>query len=161
MTMTSVLLLLNLIISIAAVLISSRQWWLSREKLRLDLYNRRFDIYTRVLDFYQDLLQWDSSQEQLACQKYFIKAVRESRFIFPTKSGVHTFLQEFEVNSLKITNFDETWNASSKKTNDALPSLEQICAEKKGLKDPPFRWLENAQAKLEEKIAPYVRFEKL
>ena len=75
-------------VAIAVAIISWKQWRLSQEKLRLDLFNRRFDVYMRVLDLYQELLQWKGTAEQNALYIPFIKAVRESRFIFPRKSPV-------------------------------------------------------------------------
>ena len=38
--------------------------WTSRERLRLDLYNRRFEIYSRTLDFYHALLEWKPTESE-------------------------------------------------------------------------------------------------
>lgn len=40
------------VVSIAVAIISWSQLQISREKLRLDLFNRRFDIFQCVLDFH-------------------------------------------------------------------------------------------------------------
>src|SRR5437764_13744295 len=88
--------------SILSVGVAGAAWWLSREKLRLDLYNRRFDVYNRTLDFYHALPDeaefhapdvavpeierhrfMEGFKEK---QRNFIKASREARFLFDDAS---------------------------------------------------------------------------
>lgn len=84
-------------------------FWQSRinsNKLRLDIYNRRFDVYSKTLDFYQLLLSYDPndvSKELLnTLQKGFIKAFRESQFLFDEKSGVYDILDRMHTKSFQI-----------------------------------------------------------
>lgn len=140
-------------VAIAVAIISWKQWRLSQEKLRLDLFNRRFDVYMRVLDLYQELLQWKGTAEQNALYIPFIKAVRESRFIFPRKSGVHPFLEEFQTHSFKIIHFEEV--------RDAFPSNDPTRIELGGARVQHANWILNSMAILEDKMAPYISFERL
>jgi hypothetical protein len=133
-------------------LISFLQWRISREKLRLDLYNRRFDIYTRVLDYYQELLKWHGTPEQLALQKPFIKAVRESRFIFPEDSGVYKFLEEFSTHAFYISSFAETRDAlagTQEQVRLALARTDHV------------NWILKSMSTLEDKMSPCLRFDSL
>lgn len=104
-------------ICIAAVvaLIAIWQSKISKNKLRLDLYNRRFDIYSRTLDFYHALLNFDGgggskSPERLhlyELQRNFIKSYRESRFLFDRKHGVFDILHEMNTRSFRIIGFKD------------------------------------------------------
>lgn len=90
-----------LMISLIALAFTGAGWWINREKLRLDLYNRRFEIYCRVLDLLFAFENWNpTGAETTACSlqdspeldralKAFTKAYRESQFLFDEKSGVH------------------------------------------------------------------------
>ena len=51
-------------VSVFSVSIAGSAWWVSREKLRLDLYNRRFDIYLRTLDFWHALGDWKPTDQE-------------------------------------------------------------------------------------------------
>ena len=141
------------IVSIAVAIISWKQWQISRERLRLDLFNRRFDIFQRVLDFHQELLTWKGSAEQKALYTPFIKAVRESRFIFPKKSGVLPFLEEFQRHSFYIVTFEEARN-SMQGMNREIGEMAQKKLEHQN-------WILNSMPTLEDKMEPYLRFEKL
>ncbi len=95
------------VIAICALVLTFRGWRDNREKIRLDLFSRRFTIYQRVLVFYQELIVWQDRDDQKALIQPFIEASREALFIFPQKSGVYEYLQEFWNHSWKITRFTE------------------------------------------------------
>jgi hypothetical protein len=143
------------IVSIAVAIISWKRWQISREKLRLDLFNRRFDIFQRVLDFHQELMNWKGSVEQKALYTPFIKAVRESRFIFPKKSGVLPFLEEFQRHSFYIVTFEEARDPMiGTGMNREIGELAQKKIEHQN-------WILNSMPTLEDKMEPYLRFERL
>lgn len=91
--------------------ISRLQWKTNREKLRLDLYERRFDIYMRVFEFQSALLFWGGGPEQIALQAPFLRALQESRFMFPEKSGAYKFLIEFNGHAFHVVNYQSAWDA--------------------------------------------------
>src|SRR5271167_3415454 len=74
----------TIIIAVYVAFIGTFQWITAREKLRLDLYNRRFDVYLNALDFMQSLMMWNDipQEERLPKRARFIRATRESRFLF-------------------------------------------------------------------------------
>jgi hypothetical protein len=117
-------------------IIAFNQWRINRDKLRLDLFNRRFDVYLRVLDYYQELFNGNGAPDA-AITTSFLKAVRESRFIFPKASGVHQFLEEL-------------WT----RANDYSRYIDR-----KELEDT--RWLLEAMSNLETKMEPFITFESL
>src|SRR5665213_3562331 len=83
------------VIAVCAFVLAWWGWRDNRDKIRLDLFNRRFAIYQRVLVFYQELIVWEDREDQKALIPPFIEATREALFIFPRKSGVYEYLQEF------------------------------------------------------------------
>jgi hypothetical protein len=134
----------TLCIAAFVAIIGFNQWRISREKLRLDLFNRRFDIYLRVLDYYGALLKEGGgpTTEQTVS---FLKAVRESRFIFPKVSEVHRFLEEF-------------WTRANDFFIDAAKRKAGVSVHNATDK---FQWLLDAMKTLEEKMEPYMQFERL
>ena len=108
---------LSLAISVASACFTGAGWWTGREKLRLDLYNRRFDIYSRVLDFVYALDDWNPTEAErnssslqdsadlVEAQRAFIKATRESQFLFKDNSGVHKLLEQMHADSAGIIGY--------------------------------------------------------
>lgn len=141
-----------LAVSGLSVCFAGLAFWTSREKLRLDLYNRRFDVYSRTLDFYHALLGWAPTQsekgtaslqdspELIATQKAFIKASREAQFLFKDGSGIKTQLEQVHEDSIGIIGlkrdvlpklngpelipFNEKCDVCWKRFHEAIPSLE-------------------------------------
>jgi hypothetical protein len=140
------------IVAAYVAVISRRQWKINQEKLRFDLYNRRFEIYLTVLNFYQALALWDGSAEQIALEMPFLRAYRESMFLFPPKSGVYELLTEFQRHSYNITKFEKFrpmfQNAGilPAKTIDRINSLD---------------WILRSIETLEEKMKPFISFHRL
>jgi hypothetical protein len=130
-----------IVISVLSLGVSAAVWWVSHEKLRLDLYNRRFDIYSRALDLYQVLLiPGDSDSDLDNAQRAFIKASRESRFLFDKSSGVHQLLEQMHTDAVAIigyrdeapkftgpdaVQFNEKFNESMSRMHAAIPLLEE------------------------------------
>lgn len=140
-------------IAACVAVIGLNQWKDNREKLRLDLFNRRFDIYLRVLDYYISLSRTQNSTEQLDTLIPFIKAVRESRFMFPEESGVHEFLEEFQTRANEVANY-----------TSSLSILRDMPAERAELtrkQNENTTWVNRAIIDLEGRMEPYVRFERL
>jgi hypothetical protein len=101
-------------VSLASLFIAASAFWTSREKLRLDLYNRRFDVYSRALDYAHSLDDWIPTDAERAShslqdsadlertKRAFIKASRESQFLFKDTSGVHKLLEQMHADSFGI-----------------------------------------------------------
>ena len=96
--------------------ISRRQWKTNQEKLRLDLYNRRFEIYRHCVDFAEGLYpRSEMTHVAVEREELFHRSLRESRFLFPTSSGVYQSLKAFDkhatailaTNALKITELQQ------------------------------------------------------
>ena len=139
--------------------------WTSRERLRLDLYNRRFDVYSRTLDFYHALLGWkptelekattslQDSPELRTTQKAFIKASREAQFLFKDASGVKKQLEQIHTDTIGIIGC----------LRDSLPRLnsapERILASQQC--DECWKRFHEAIPSLEEKMSEYLDFHAL
>ncbi|MGC9199093.1 MAG: hypothetical protein ACP5E5_09160 [Acidobacteriaceae bacterium] len=136
MSATAITSVATVFIAAFVAIIGFNQWRISRDKLRLDLFNRRFDVYLRVLDYYQEVLKGEGVPSD-SITTPFIKAVRESRFIFPKASGVHQFLEEFRYRADKFA-------------KNIIPR-----------RDGDFAWINDAMPTLETMMEPYVKFEKL
>ncbi len=103
-----------LVISVVSILFAGAAWWISREKLRLDLYNRRFDIYSRALDLLHALETWNPTTSEINAHslqdspdlakalKAFTKASRESQFLFDDESGIPKRLEQLHSDAIAI-----------------------------------------------------------
>jgi hypothetical protein len=149
-----VLSVMAILIAVASACFAGATAWMSREKLRLDLYNRRFNVYSQTLDFYHALLEWKptelekaetslrDSPELRTTQRAFIKASREAGFLFQDESGIQKQLEEMHSDSIGIIGdlrdllpkligtrefFSENQKCDDrlKRLHDAIPSLEQ------------------------------------
>jgi hypothetical protein len=156
--MSSTISFIALVVSVASACFAGAAWWTSREKLRLDLYNRRFGIYSRTLDFYHALSGWlptelekkemslQDSPELWTTQKAFIKANREVGFLFDDDSGIQQQLEQMHTDSIGIIGFlrdlaptllgkpelvlaNEGCDQRWKRVHDAIPSLEKKLSE--------------------------------
>jgi hypothetical protein len=146
-----------LVVSILSAAFAGSAWWISREKLRLDLYDRRFGVYLRTLDFWYALSDWkptdnerhsttlQDSPELRTAQIAFIKASREAQFLFDDASGIHKLLEQVHSDSIGvvgykrdiahhpaepqqvITNYNEK-EVRRQRFDDAIPLLEQKLA---------------------------------
>jgi hypothetical protein len=150
-----------LVVSSFALIVSCVAAYLNREKLRLDLYARRFGVYSQALDFCQCVTDWDdadaeklkASQADLKpVHKAFVKALRESKFLFHPKSGIYELLVKINAQSFSVTN--------SHKIPVAQLSREEVFARhaENTRLDKWFR--EEALSELDAKTAPYLNFHK-
>jgi hypothetical protein len=162
---SSIVSCLALLASAASISVAVAVWRTSREKLRLDLYDRRFDIYSRALDFYHVLLPWDAhpseksshgleeSPQLREAQTAFIKASRASRFLFD--DPIHKILEQMGLDAMGIIAFKR----------DLAPSLpmgqpEEVLGH---LKEYSERWerVNESFPLLEQEMSRYLNFHKL
>ena len=154
-TINNVTPLATVVLAIWAAVFTYRSWRDSREKIRLDLFDRRFDIYLRTLSLYQVLLNWKDTDEQKALVDPFLKAGREARFIFPSNSGGYEYLEEFGLQALGIIHF---------KASMALypeEGMHHARADLIAARLDHAKWIRNSIVKLEDLMKPYMSFERL
>ncbi len=91
---------------------------LSREKLRLDLYERRWKIFKSIFDFYYVMIAWTGSDEQKAVRDQFFMAYQESAFLFDPADGVEQLLKDLNDKGRKVMSYKDGslqgWDAKSK-----------------------------------------------
>ena len=140
----------ELIISIANLIFfafnvhtSRSSYYITKDKLRLDLYNRRFDIYTKVVD-YSLQFRFPTPPGSLCDDKSvaFIKAFRESLFLFESDSGIYEYIEELKHLCSKINTFYQDPENSSL-------NLCQIHTEQLGI--------EETLKCLEQALLPYLK----
>jgi hypothetical protein len=85
-----------IIMAVFAWYISFIQSKVSREKLRLDLYNKRFGVYEAALDFNIALSKYSGHLDEQFKLKHiaFIKATREAQFLFSQDSKIFGILKK-------------------------------------------------------------------
>jgi len=105
------------VISVVSACVAFAAWRTSREKLRLDLYNRRFDIYSRTLDLLHVLETWQPSELEKnsaslqqspdleKAQRAFVKASREAQFLFDDASGIYKLLEQLHTDVITMIGF--------------------------------------------------------
>lgn len=142
-------------VALLAWRISAQQARYSREKLRLDLYNKRLDIFERTLLFYQAVVVYDGAKGADFETRHvdFIRAAKESQFLFADDSGIHDGLNKILFAAGRIRGFKEEgrklvgdppeFTEWSDKTQDDLASL-------------PFKI-----DAIEKAMAPYLDFHKI
>lgn len=134
--------------------VAHQQWRTNSEKLRLDLYNRRFDVYGKALTFFQALITYDPATNQdvfLEARADFIKACRESRFLFDRTSGVADTLDGIHLESYKVSGFREA------RSQLAASDPENFYKMDKEAKDIALG-LGIRIANLDDAMAPYLNF---
>ena len=143
-------------ISVASLCLAGAAWWTSREKLRLDLYNRRFEIFRAAVDFSNILSVWTGSDEQLAARLLFRRAVIESQFLFSKKSGIFAILSEMQNKSLSRFAADQLL---ARVDRDSMPNK---CLQAADESMEALHWiLFSAIPELTEKMKPYLNFHRL
>lgn len=132
--------------------INQSQLAISKDKIRLDLYQRRFAVYEATLTFYQALM---GSSETLKTESFekihrdFIKAFRESQFLFDDGSGIFKLLDELHKESFKIIGF---------KTHDESKSVPELFTKMYQDSLSALGKLESFITELEKAIGPYLNF---
>jgi hypothetical protein len=89
-----------IIISLVVAGIGFRQWRLSEEKVRSDMYARRFSVYENTLSFYYAVMKGGdltTAAEVLSAQLSFLKSWRESAFLFRKEDGISEILDAFRL----------------------------------------------------------------
>jgi hypothetical protein len=143
-----------LIVSVASAGFAGSAFWVSREKLRLDLYNRRFEIFRAAVDFSNVISAWTGSDEQTATRQLFIRAVVESQFLFSKESGIFEILSEVHTKSFKRLAMDTLReHAAIMPKEVAQAAMESVEA---------VNWIVfEAVPQLAEKMKPFLNFHTL
>jgi hypothetical protein len=116
---------IGILIAFLVFIVALRQSLTAKEKLRLDLYNRRFDVYLKAFNYAAELERWDGSKQQRELAMEFVKAQRESSFLFKQDSGITPLLKEIHDRAIYITHRQEM-NASMKEmTPDERKNMQQ------------------------------------
>jgi hypothetical protein len=143
----------TVVIAVYVASIGTVQWFTARDKLRLDLYDRRFEVYLSALDFMQALMMWNSvpNDERLPKRIAFIRASRESRFLFADDPRIFHLLEEFNIRSFKVTGYVEELSKYI-----AVMPKETIAAYNE--KQSSLEWIMASIAELETLMMPYLAF---
>ena len=122
-------------------------------KLRLDLYDRRFAIYSKTLTFFHALGEPDryASDSFKATHREFIKAVKESKFLFDASSGIFERLD-----GMARKAFDMKAMRSLDAVPDATFPAQMI---KSSL--AAYEYFDESFPLLEKAMAPYLNFHQI
>ncbi len=137
---------LTMLIAASVALIAFYQWKTNREKLRLDLYQRRFEIYLRVLDFHMALWQQDEHKLDLL-HVPFMKAFCDSKFLFPKKSGIYDFLDEYNLRTSRVRVY-----------RSEIPPRSDLTPEERAQLTKDEIWIKDCIGVLDVKLGTYLNF---
>jgi len=164
--LSSVVPWLSSAVSLISVFFTAAVWWVSREKLRLDLYNRRFKVYSRTLDLFHILETWSpttleaastslqDSPELSSAQRAFTKASRESQFLFPDDSGIHRLLVQVHTDMIAVIGYKRDRGPKLASQPEALtPAYYEFLECYKRIRD--------SIQPLEQKLSKYLNFHAL
>ncbi|HEF4768679.1 hypothetical protein [Burkholderia multivorans] len=151
----------SLITALPTILISAYVAWIAyqqhrtnREKLRLDLYDRRFGVYTASIDFYHVLSSYDEANEQhQEAHRAFVKAMRESRFLFGQDSEIVSILEEMHTRAARIMGY----KTHGKELHDSDPHESRKWFE---AQQADYFWIGSDQGllRLEASLTPFLDF---
>lgn len=150
---TLVVSLVTASVSIATYFIARSQMKIASAKIKLDLYNKRWAIYLAVLDYHQSA--YDKTEESMEIKAVgFIKAFRESVFLFDSKDGITKTMEKIKDRGAAIlarrqASEDKNWPMHHDKEAMALLS-EKSSAALTGFEDDLLL--------LEKQIAKYINF---
>jgi len=145
--------LLSPFIAAMALWVASRQSKTNVAKLRLDLYDKRFAIYETTLTFHQALggLPGSLLQEPfVSLQRQFVKAHRESQFLFDADAGIFELLGQINLSAFKVI-------AGKTRAHDMGGDRgAKLVAEANDV----YVSIEKSINQLEQALGPYIRFNK-
>jgi hypothetical protein len=72
--------LLTPVIAITAVLIGVAQWWIARNKLKLDLFDRRWSVYVAVREMLAEM--FTHGKTSVEAEQKFLHGIRGARWLF-------------------------------------------------------------------------------
>jgi hypothetical protein len=137
----------TVLIAASVALITWFQWKTNREKLRLDLFQRRYEIYLRVRDYQSALLQRHDERRLAEVRGTFGNALRESKFLFPQKSGIYDLFGDFDGRAARVTTFKRYSAEGTCLTSDDRAQLTEDEI-----------WIAHGIEILEKKLGPYLNF---
>jgi len=140
-------------IAAMALWVAARQSKTNMAKLRLDLYDKRFAIYEATLGFYQALGGLPGTllvEPFLSVQRQFVKAHRESQFLFDEEAGVFELLGQINIGGIKVV------AAKTRAHEMGGDRAAKLVAEANDV----YLTIEKSITNLERAIGPYVRFNK-
>jgi hypothetical protein len=137
-----------------AVWVALRQSKTSRQKLRLDLYDKRFAVFERTLAFYSALLGSAESLQSDAFEslfREFIRAHNESQFLFDPESGIFKLLGQMVQRAGASRGF---------KTHAREADPNAVLELHKNFQEALTFWY-TSMGQLGQAIAPYLNFHKV
>jgi hypothetical protein len=141
--------MLPVLISLLALIVSTFSFFVASERFRLDLYNKRFEIYLRTVKYYQALMKSkDNDEETVAALESFIIASREAQFLFSPESGVYQLLWNLNKASGIITGL--------RTLPDGLSAEERLSFHQQRT-DAMMLWTRSMEP-LEALMAPYLNY---
>ncbi|EPF65937.1 hypothetical protein [Pseudomonas syringae] len=122
-------------------------------KIKLDLYNRRFNIYIAALDYHQTA--WGKTEKNMTeAGAEFVRAFRESVFLFDDNDGIHKTLEKIKNLGTAIAFYK---NCLASQTYPLRNDIEHMGVLKDN-SDAAFREFEPTLLVLEQQLAKYISF---
>lgn len=139
------------------------QWLISRNNLRLGLYNRRFEVYSSFLSLKIWLDRYDCSEkmekEKGPINSRYLQAFRESRFLFNPRDKIQNLLDEAWQICLREYCWRKKCNDSKTRGGQSLSAAECEMLSKESLvHEADSARLEEIAVILEEVLEGYLGF---
>ncbi len=138
-------------IAAMALWVASRQSKTNVAKLRLDLYDKRFAIYENALTFFSGAGGTPQSLQSdgfALLQRQFVKAHRESQFLFDADAGIFELLGRLNLDAHKVI--------VSKTRGLEMGGERGVKLIAEG--NDVYKGIEKSINDLEAAIGPYIRF---
>ena len=143
----------QIVVSLAVAYFAWAQLKTNRTKLRLDLYNRRFAVFEKTLSYFQTYYSPTATEVEVRkSADDFVRAYRESRFLFGDDSAVYAALTKIKDVLGELVALDRRGAAESLDQDAA----RVVANRRMSLPDPS-----NLMKSLEEAMAPWLDFRRI
>ena len=133
-------------VGVVAAYIAFQQFWLARERLRLDLFEKRFAVFAAVRRFLSLILQGASVKMDDFWQ--YRAGVAEASFLFD--EDITDYLGEIDRRALRA------WRIGDE-MKEPEPN-EDLRVKRAGELSKELQWLTEQLAELKPRLAPYMKF---
>jgi len=141
------LIVVTLCNALVVAVVAIRQYQLSKERFKLDVFDRRYNIYKSTQTFLKKIL---------LCQKIKEEDIQEFReniqdYMFLFGNDIHTFLKPIEEKALCL------WENEKKLEDDSIGEERSKLVNKR---TELSKWLKEQEPLLRDKFMPYLAFKR-
>jgi hypothetical protein len=134
-------------VAILVAILTWRQWFTNRARLKHELFDRRYEVYEKVTAFLAEVLQ--AGRVPTGREYEFLRETKRAYFVFDCDADVKTLVTDIYQHAVHLHALDAELEALG--GNERTGNLE----EQREIKD----WFQSTLSSMEEKFEKYLRLE--